>query len=189
MNKVIIFSAPSGSGKSTIINHLLTKELNLEFSVSATCRAPRGEEVHGKEYYFFTIEDFEKRIDNNEFLEHEEVYQGCYYGTLKSEVDRIWALGKTVIFDVDVIGGVNIKKYFGAKAMSIFVQPPSVEELKKRLIGRATDSEEKINQRVEKAEYEMTFASQFDSIVINDNLDQALIEAETLVRNFLQKNA
>ena len=185
MGKVIIFSAPSGSGKSTIINHLLKQGLELEFSISATCRAPRGEEQHGKEYYFFSTEEFEKRIACEEFLEYEEVYAGCYYGTLKSEVDRIWAEGKTVIFDVDVVGGVNIKKFFGDKALSIFVQPPSIKELRRRLFERATDSEEKIDQRVAKAEYEMSFAPQFDTKVINDRLEEAICNAEKIIKDFI----
>ena len=187
MGKVIIFSAPSGAGKSTIVNYLLGKELGLEFSISATCRLPRGEEVHGIEYYFFSTEEFEKRIAANEFLEYEEVYAGCYYGTLESEVERIWAKGHTVVFDVDVVGGLNIKKKFGEQALTIFVQPPSVDALRKRLIGRGTDSVEKIEQRVSKAEYEMTFANQFDTIIVNDKLEDALIDAEIKVKSFLVK--
>lgn len=187
MEKVIIFSAPSGAGKSTIVNYLLEKNLGLEFSVSATCRAPRGKEEHGREYYFFTVEEFRKRIEGGEFLEYEEVYPGCYYGTLQSEVERIWAEGHTVLFDVDVVGGVNIKKKFGSKALSIFVQPPSVETLRQRLIGRGTDSPDKIEQRVAKAEYEMGFAPQFDTIIVNDDLETALAEAERIVREFLDK--
>lgn len=187
MGKVIIFSAPSGAGKSTIVNHLLGKGLGLEFSVSATCRAPRGQEQHGKEYYFFTREEFEKRIVAGEFLEYEEVYPGCFYGTLKSEVERIWSEGHTVLFDVDVVGGLNIKKKFGETALSVFIQPPSVAALRERLIGRATDSLEKIEERVAKAEYELTFAADFDTIVVNDKLEDALREAEAKVRQFLEK--
>ena len=187
MGKVIIFSAPSGAGKSTIVNHLLGKGLGLEFSVSATCRAPRGQEQHGKEYYFFTREEFEKRIAAGEFLEYEEVYPGCFYGTLKSEVERIWSKGHTVLFDVDVVGGLNIKKKFGETALSVFIQPPSVAALRERLIGRATDSPEKIEERVAKAEYELTFADDFDTIVVNDKLEDALREAELKVRQFLEK--
>ena len=183
--KVIIFSAPSGSGKSTIINHLLKKSLGLEFSISATCRLPRGEEQHGREYYFFTQEEFKKHIDAGDFLEYEEVYPGCFYGTLLSEVERIWAKGNAVLFDVDVVGGVNIKRKFGEQALSVFVQPPSVEELEKRLIGRGTDAPEKIRERIAKAEYEMAFAEKFDTIVVNDDLNQALEEAEHKVRAFL----
>ena len=187
MGKVIIFSAPSGAGKSTIVNHLLGKGLGLEFSVSATCRAPRGQEQHGKEYYFFTREEFEKRIAAGEFLEYEEVYPGCFYGTLKSEVERIWSEGHTVLFDVDVVGGLNIKKKFGETALSVFIQPPSVAALRERLIGRATDSPEKIEERVAKAEYELTFADDFDTIIVNDKLEDALREAELKVRQFLEK--
>ena len=180
MGKVIIFSAPSGAGKSTIVNYLL------EISISATCRAPRGKEIHGKEYYFFTADEFRKRIENKEFLEWEEVYPGCYYGTLLSEIDRIWAKGHTVLFDVDVVGGLNIKKKFGDNALSIFIQPPSVEVLRQRLTGRGTDAPEKIEQRLAKAEYEMTFADKFDTIIVNDKLEEAFREAEKKVRDFLK---
>ncbi len=183
--KVIIFSAPSGSGKSTIINHLLQKDLGLEFSISATCRLPRGEEQNGREYYFFTQEEFKKHIEAGDFLEYEEVYPGCFYGTLLSEVERIWRKGNTVLFDVDVIGGLNIKKKFGKQALAVFVQPPSVAELEKRLVGRGTDALEKIRERVSKAEYEMSFAGQFDTIVVNDDLTQAFEEAEDKIRTFL----
>lgn len=186
MGKVIIFSAPSGAGKSTIVNYLLGQNLGLEFSISATCRAPRGKEVHGKEYYFFTVEEFKKRMASDEFLEYEEVYPGCYYGTLQSEVERIWAEGHTVLFDVDVVGGTNIKKKFGDHALAIFIQPPSVDVLRQRLLGRGTDALEKIEQRVAKAEYEMTFANQFDVIIVNDRLNDALKEAEEKVRAFLK---
>ena len=201
MGKVIIFSAPSGAGKSTIVNYLLEKGLGLEFSISATCRAPRGKEIHGKEYYFFTADEFRKRIENKEFLEEpkiesllkkycrfewEEVYPGCYYGTLLSEIDRIWAKGHTVLFDVDVVGGLNIKKKFGDNALSIFIQPPSVEVLRQRLTGRGTDAPEKIEQRLAKAEYEMTFADKFDTIIVNDKLEEAFREAEKKVRDFLK---
>lgn len=185
MGKVIIFSAPSGAGKSTIVNYLLGKNLGLEFSVSATCRAPRGKEQHGKEYYFFTEEEFKRRIAAGEFLEYEEVYPGCFYGTLNSEVQRIWAEGKTVLFDVDVVGGLNIKKKFGNQALALFIQPPSVEALRERLQGRGTDSPEKIEQRVAKAEYELSFAPRFDTVIVNDRLDDALAEAERKVRDFL----
>lgn len=185
MEKVIIFSAPSGAGKSTIVNHLLGRNLGLEFSISATSRAPRGSEVNGKEYYFFTPEQFQEKIQAGDFLEYEEVYPGCYYGTLNSELERIWAKGHTVLFDVDVVGGVNIKKKFGSRALSVFVQPPSIETLRERLIGRGTDSQDKIEQRVAKAEYEMTFANRFDTIVINDKLEEALADAENKVRDFL----
>ena len=187
MNKVIIFSAPSGSGKSTIVNHLLSLDLGLEFSISATSRAPRGQEQHGREYYFFSAEEFKKRIDADEFLEWEEVYAGCYYGTLKSELERIWAKGHTVVFDVDVVGGVNIKKIFGSDALSVFVQAPSVEVLRRRLESRGTDSPEKIEQRVAKADYEMTFSDKFDVVVVNDDLQAAFADAEQKVRAFLAK--
>jgi guanylate kinase len=187
MGKVIIFSAPSGSGKSTIVNYLLDKGLGLEFSISATCRAPRGEEQNGREYFFFTQDEFKQRVENNEFLEWEEVYPGCCYGTLKSEVERIWAKGNTVVFDVDVVGGVNIKKILGEQALSIFIQAPSVQELRERLIGRGTDTLEKIEQRVAKAEYEMTFAPQFDTIVINDKVEDAYADAERVIREFISK--
>ncbi len=185
MGKIIIFSAPSGSGKSTIVQHLLKKDIGLEFSVSATCRPPRGQEQNGKEYYFFTQDEFRQKIRNNELLEWEEVYPGCFYGTLLSEIDRIWQKGHTVVFDVDVIGGINIKKKFGHDALSIFIQAPSIEELQKRLIGRATDSPDKIKERVNKAKYEMSFAPQFDTIIVNDDLEKALSEAEKTVREFL----
>ncbi len=185
MGKVIIFSAPSGAGKSTIVNYLLDKGLGLEFSVSATCRQPRGKEQHGKEYYFFTQDEFRQRIEAGEFLEFEEVYPGCFYGTLNSEVERIWARGHTVLFDVDVVGGLNIKKKFGEQALSVFVQPPSVEVLRQRLIGRATDAPDKIEQRLAKAGYEMTFAGRFDTVIVNDRLEDALREAEEKVREFL----
>lgn len=186
MKKVIIFSAPSGSGKSTIVNYLLSRGLGLEFSISATCRSPRGEERHGKEYYFFSTDEFRQKIDKDDFLEWEQVYPGCYYGTLKSELERIWAKGHTVVFDVDVVGGVNIKKIFGERALSIFVQAPSVEVLCQRLESRGTDSAEKIEERVAKAEYEMTFADKFDIVVVNDKLESALEQAEKAVRDFLK---
>lgn len=185
MGKVIIFSAPSGAGKSTIVNYLLGKIPGLEFSISATSRPPRGEEQHGKEYYFFSTIEFKKKIDAGEFLEWEEVYPGCYYGTLKAEVDRIWAEGHTVIFDVDVVGGVNIKNIFGKQALSVFVKAPSVEILRQRLISRATDSPEKIGQRVAKAEEEMTYESKFDVVVVNDKLEEAYLQAERKIQDFL----
>ena len=186
MNKVVIFSAPSGSGKSTIVKYLLGRDLGLEFSISATSRLPRGAEVHGREYYFFSSEVFLQKIAADEFLEWEEVYAGCYYGTLKSELERIWAKGHTVVFDVDVVGGVNIKKIFGEQALSIFVKAPSVEELRHRLVGRGTDAPEKIEQRVAKAEFELTFEDKFDAVIVNDVLEQALEQAERTVRDFLQ---
>lgn len=188
MNKVIIFSAPSGAGKSTVVNHLLRLYPELEFSVSATSRAPRGEEKHGKEYYFFSEEEFRRLISEDAFVEYEEVYAGSFYGTLRSEVERIWAKGHTIIFDIDVKGGVNLKKIFGDQALSIFIQAPSVEELRRRLIGRGTDTMEAIERRVAKAEAEMEYASgKFDCTLVNDVLETALTEAEKVVGDFLKK--
>ena len=183
--KLIIFSAPSGAGKTTIVRHLLEQNLNLEFSISATSRGMRHTETDGKDYYFLTPEEFRNKIANNEFLEWEEVYAGTYYGTLKSEVERIRNNGKNVVFDVDVVGGCNIKKYYGDEALAVFVQPPSVEELRNRLISRSTDSLEVIEKRIAKAEYELTFASQFDLIIINEHLEIAFEEAEKRIREFL----
>ncbi len=185
--KLIIFSAPSGSGKSTIINYLLKLNLNLSFSISATSRAPRGNEQHGVEYYFLSPDEFRKRIADNEFLEYEEVYNDKFYGTLKSEVERLTESGKNVIFDVDVVGGINIKKFYGNRAISIFIQPPSIEELRKRLEGRATDTPEVIDSRVAKAEYELSFAPKFDYIVINDELSIAQQKVLTIIKEFLSK--
>ncbi|NDV46384.1 guanylate kinase [Paludibacter sp. 221] len=186
--KLIIFSAPSGAGKSTLVKHLLTKEFNLEFSISATSRAPRGAEQHGCDYYFLSADEFRSKIQQNEFLEYEEVYSDLYYGTLRSEVDRIIGQNKNVVFDVDVVGGLNIKKQYADKALAIFIAPPSVSALEERLKGRATDSPEKIAERINKAEYEMTFAPQFDQIIVNDDLEQAKTEAENVIREFLLKN-
>lgn len=187
MAKCLIISAPSGSGKSTIVNWMMNEhpELKLKFSVSATSRAPRGQEKNGVEYYFLSVEDFKQKIANNEFLEYEEVYAGGFYGTLKASIENMLNEGYNVVFDVDVKGGVNIKKYFGEQALSLFIQPPSIDELRRRLIGRATDSMEKIEERLAKAEYELTFASKFDKIVINDNLEQAEKEALSIVQEFL----
>ncbi|HCO66816.1 MAG TPA: guanylate kinase [Dysgonomonas sp.] len=187
MGKLLIFSAPSGSGKSTIVNYLLGQNLNLRFSISATSREPRGSEKNGVEYYFLTPEEFRKRIANDEFLEYEEVYPGRFYGTLKSEVNRILDNGGNVIFDVDVVGGCNIKKYFGDKALSVFVEPPSVEELRYRLEKRGTDSPEVIASRVAKAEYELTFAPCFDVIIRNDDLNRAQAETLEVVTKFLDE--
>ena len=183
----LIFSAPSGSGKSTIVQWLTKEhpELNLVFSISATSRPPRGTEQHGVEYFFLTPEEFKAKIDANEFLEYEEVYTDRYYGTLKSQVEEQLESGKNVIFDIDIKGGINVKKFFGDRALSLFIQPPSVEELRKRLIGRATDSAEQIEERLAKAEYEMSFAPQFDQIIINDDLDTAKAETLKTIRNFL----
>ena len=183
--KLIIFSAPSGAGKSTLVQHLLGRGFELEFSVSATSRAPRGTEQHGVDYYFLTPGEFRQMVDNQEFVEYEEVYPDCYYGTLRTEVERITSKNKNVVFDVDVVGGVNIKKQFGDRALSIFIAPPGIETLQQRLIDRATDSPEMIEKRVAKAAYEMTFSPQFDVTVINDNLETAKVETERLIREFL----
>lgn len=184
--KLIIFSAPSGSGKSTIINYLLTQNLRLRFSISATSRAPRGTEKNGVEYYFLSPEEFRARIAAGDFLEYEEVYKDKFYGTLKSEVERILAEGDNVIFDVDVVGGCNIKKYYGDRALSMFIQPPSIEELRRRLEGRATDTQEVIESRIAKAAYELSFAPQFDVVVVNDDLDKAKAEALRIIQNFIE---
>ena len=187
--KCIIFSAPSGSGKSTIVQWLMAEhpELRLAFSISATSRPPRGTEQHGVEYFFLSPEEFRSRIAAGEFLEYEEVYQDRFYGTLKEQVDNQLKAGQNVVFDVDVKGGCNIKEHYGNGALSVFIQPPSVEELRRRLIGRATDSMEQIEQRVAKAEYEMSFAPQFDRIVINDNLDEAKQQTLDMLRKFLSE--
>ena len=183
--KLIIFSAPSGSGKSTIINYLMTQGLNLAFSVSATSRAPRGTEQHGVEYYFLSAEEFKQRIANDEFLEYEEVYADRFYGTLKAPIEKQLAEGFNVVFDVDVVGGCNIKKYYGDRALSVFIQPPSIEELRKRLVGRATDAPEVIESRINKAEFELGFAEKFDVVVINDELEKAKADALETIQNFL----
>lgn len=183
--KLIIFSAPSGAGKTTIVRHLLEQDLNLEFSISATSRGMRHTETDGKDYYFLSPEEFRQKISNDEFLEWEEVYQGTFYGTLKSEVERIRSNGKNVVFDVDVVGGCNIKKFYGDDALAVFVQPPSVEELRNRLVARSTDAPEVIEKRVAKAEYELTFAPKFDVIIVNDQLEKAFKETENCVRAFI----
>lgn len=185
--KLIIFSAPSGSGKSTIINYLLTQNLNLAFSCSATSRSPRGTEKHGVEYFFLTPEEFKQRIANDEFLEYEEVYENRFYGTLKAEVEKQLEAGQNVVFDVDVVGGCNIKKYYGDRALSLFIQPPSVEELRKRLIGRGTDAPEVIESRIAKAEFELGFADKFDVVIVNDNLEKAKAEALKTIKDFIEK--
>ena len=185
MGKLIIFSAPSGSGKTTIVRRLMEEMSGLEFSVSATSRAPRGAEQHGKDYYFISAEEFDKLIAENSFVEWEEVYAGTKYGTLKSELERIWAKGNTILFDVDVKGGVRLKSIFGTDARSIFIMPPSVEELRRRLEGRATDSPEKIAQRIAKADEELGYAPQFDVVVVNDNLDTAVAEVHDAVAEFI----
>lgn len=186
-NGLLIFSAPSGSGKSTIVNWLMTEhpELKLAFSISCTSRAPRGTEQNGVEYFFLSPEEFKKKIEAGEFLEYEEVYQDRFYGTLKSQVENQLNAGDTVIFDVDVKGGVNIKKFYGDRAMSIFVQPPSIEALRQRLNGRGTDAPEVIEQRLARASYELTFAPQFDHVVVNDDLAKAEEEVYQLVKEFL----
>ena len=183
--KLIIFSAPSGSGKSTIINYLMTQGLNMHFSISATSRAPRGTEQNGVEYFFLTPEEFRTKIDNDEFLEYEEVYANRFYGTLKAQVEKQLEEGQNVVFDVDVKGGVNIKKLYGERALSVFIQPPSVDELRRRLEGRATDAPEVINDRIARAEYELSFAPQFDTIVVNDDLETAKAEALQKIKDFL----
>jgi guanylate kinase len=187
MGKLIIVSAPSGSGKSTIINWLMQhEELHLAFSVSCTSRAPRGNERDGVEYFFLSVDEFKERIERDEFLEYEEVYEGRFYGTLKSQVERQLADGQNVVFDVDVKGGCSLKKYFGDRALAIFIQPPSVEELRRRLEKRGTDTPEVINDRVAKAEYELTFADRFDKVLVNDDLDTALADALKMVTEFLE---
>ncbi len=185
--KLIIISAPSGTGKSTIIGWLMKEhpELNLAFSISCTSRPPRGTEQNGVEYFFLTPEEFRQRIENDEFLEYEEVYEGRFYGTLKAQVERQLEAGQNVVFDVDVKGGVNIKNYYGDEAMSLFIQPPSIAELRKRLEGRGTDAPEVIDQRIARAEFELTFADKFDKIVVNDNLAQAEADALEVIREFL----
>lgn len=187
--KLIIFSAPSGSGKSTIVKYLMEEhpELNLAFSISCTSRAPRGTEKDGVEYFFLSPDDFKEKISNDEFLEYEEVYEDRFYGTLKSQVENQSAKGENVVFDVDVKGGCNIKKFYGERALSIFVQPPSIDELRCRLVGRATDTAEVIEQRLAKASYELTFAPKFDNVVINDNLQEAEEKTYQLIKEFLAK--
>lgn len=183
--KLVIFSAPSGAGKSTLVNYLLPQFPELSFSISATSRSPRGREIHGKEYYFLSSEEFKAHVAGDELLEWEEVYVGTYYGTLRSEVERIWAEGKVVVFDIDVAGALNLKKQFGDRALALFVQAPSVEILEQRLRGRGTDSEEKIQQRVAKATIEMARAPEFDKVVVNDDLDTAKAEALAILKDFL----
>lgn len=187
--KLIVFSAPSGSGKTTIVKYLLAQEeLNLEFSISATSREPRGTEVNGKDYYFLSLKEFKNKIKNDEFLEWEEVYRDNFYGTLKSEVERIWSHGKNVIFDIDVVGGLDIKNIYPEKTLAVFVKPPSIEELKIRLKKRETESADKINMRVAKASIELATAPQFDHIIINNDLNTALEEAYSLVSDFVGAN-
>ncbi|MBP5723791.1 MAG: guanylate kinase [Bacteroidales bacterium] len=184
--KMIILSAPSGSGKSTIIHYLLQKGFPLEFSVSATTRAPRGTEQNGVEYYFYSVDEFKQKIQNGEFVEYEEVYENRFYGTLKAECERIWSKGNVIVFDVDVAGGLRLKSLFGDKALALFIRVSSIEELRKRLMGRNTESADEIQKRLDKAAYEMQFAEKFDAIVTNDDLTKACKDAEGLLTEFLK---
>ena len=185
--KIVILSAPSGAGKTTLVKHLLSLNLNFGFSISATTRDPRGSEKNGIEYYFLSSETFKNKIDQNEFLEWEEVYPGCFYGTLKSEVDRIFKNGQNVLFDIDVVGGSNIKKLYGEKALAVFVMPPSMKVLEKRLMERSTDRPEVIKERMLKAESEMSYLPLFDISIVNNKLEDAFLETEVKVRQFLEK--
>jgi len=185
--KLIIFSAPSGAGKSTIVHYILGCGFNMEFSVSATSRKPRANEVDGVDYYFLTTEEFRNKIRKNEFLEYEEVYPDSFYGTLRSEIERITGEGKNVVFDIDVLGGINIKKQYDEQALALFIAPPSMEVLHQRLINRGTDTPEMIAKRIGKAEFELSFAPQFDKVVVNDNLEIAQKQAERLISEFLSK--
>lgn len=184
--KLIVFSAPSGSGKTSVVNHLLKQNLPLGFSISATSRPPRGSEKNGKDYYFLSKESFNKKIIENAFVEYEEVYEGTYYGTLNSEIKRLWKEGKHVLFDIDVVGGLNIKKKFPENTLAIFVQPPSIKELEKRLRKRATENEVKIQQRLDKSAGELAFSKNFDVILINDNINEAKKKAVNLVKQFIK---
>lgn len=185
MGKLLIFSAPSGSGKTTIVRRLLEQFSNLEFSISATSRAPRGIEQNGVDYYFLSAEEFAEAVAADKFVEWEEVYKGTCYGTLRSEMERIWSKGNVIVFDVDVMGGIRLKEIFGEKALSIFVMPPSIEELRKRLEGRGTDAPEVIEKRIAKASFELTKAPQFDRQIVNDNLEVAVAECVEAIKNFI----
>lgn len=186
MGKLVIFSAPSGSGKTTIVRELLKRFDCFEFSISATSRKPRGEERDGVDYYFLSNDEFRARVERDEFVEWEEVYAGTCYGTLRSEVERIWAKGNVILFDVDVMGGIKLKRLFGDDACSVFIMPPSVEELERRLRGRGTDAEEVIRKRIDKAEFELSKSSEFDFTVVNDDLQQAVDETLAIITNFLK---
>jgi guanylate kinase len=187
IGKAIIFSAPSGAGKTTIVKHLLQLDLGLEFSISACSRPPRGQEVDGRDYYFMSVAEFKKHIEQDDFLEWEEVYRDHYYGTLKSELDRIWNQQKHVVFDVDVVGGLNLKEYFGQNALAVFVQPPSLQELEKRLRYRSTDTDEKIRERMVKSAGEMEYSARFDIILVNDHLAETLVSGRKIVQDFLDQ--
>lgn len=188
VGKLIIFSAPSGSGKTTIVKHLLATNSDLGFSISACTRDKRGRnEVNGKDYYFLSPEEFKKKIDNNEFVEWEQVYVGAFYGTLKSEIERVWSQGKHVLFDVDVKGGLSLKKYYGDRALAIFVKVPSLEMLEQRLRARGTDSDDSISKRLFKVKFEMSFENQFDVTLVNEDLETTLLKAQQLVDEFLRK--
>lgn len=187
MGKIIIFSAPSGSGKTTIVKELLKSYTDFEFSISATSRQPRGNEQHGVDYYFLSSDEFRQKVDEDAFVEWEEVYAGTCYGTLKSEMERIWAKGHVILFDVDVLGGINLKRIFGERALSLFIMPPSIEELRRRLVGRGTDSKETIEKRIGKAEFELSKAPQFDFTVVNDVLEEAIAQTRNHIDNFLAK--
>lgn len=184
--KLFVFSAPSGSGKTTLVKHLLTQNLPLGFSISATSRSPRGQEIEGVDYYFLSQEAFQKKIEEDAFVEYEEVYNGAFYGTLRSEVERLWSEGKNVLFDIDVVGGLNIKEQFPEETLAIFVQPPSLEELENRLRKRGTETEDKIQQRLDKSAKELIYSQDFDVILVNDNLNTAKQEVVRLVKQFLQ---
>lgn len=185
--KLIIFSSPSGAGKTTIVRHILEKHPELAFSVSACTRAIRQGEIEGKDYYFLNVSDFKKKIDSGDFLEWEEVYKDRFYGTLKSEIERLWKLGKHVVFDIDVKGAVNIKKYYRDKAFSIFIKPPNMEVLEQRLRNRKTENEESLKERLERAVFESSYEDKFDKVILNDNLQLAIAEADQAVKTFLKK--